>query len=138
MSMEQMKGIANVFENLLTKILAEEDMTIGEIDYFTEKDWRRVSNWNSSLPESCDRCIHEVIHEQVLLRPEDEAICAWDGSLTYSELDRLASTLACHLQSQGVGPEAKVVLCFEKSVSGQNLLSVYSHISVYFRFANTD
>lgn len=132
MSTEQMKGVANVFENLLSSILSEEDMAVEMLDYFTEEDWRRICNWNSALPESSDRCIHQIIHEQMLLRPEEQAVCAWDGSLTYGELDRLASALACNLQTQGVGPESKVALCFDKSVGNPIFVSAYFCFACYF------
>jgi non-ribosomal peptide synthetase component F len=42
-------------------------------------------------------------------------VCAWDGDLTYGELDALSSALAEHLAERGVGPEVFVPLCFEKS-----------------------
>lgn len=115
--MDHMKRVANVFEHMLTKVLSEENSTVSKLDPFTEEDWKRICKWNSSLPKNYDSCIHDVIHEQALLRPEKEAVCAWDGNLTYSALDRLSSVLACHLQTLGVGPEVKVALGFDKSVS---------------------
>lgn len=118
--MEQMKSIAHVFEQLLAKILAKDDTPVRVLEHFTDKDWQRICRWNASLPENYERCIHEAIEEQAILQPENEAICAWDGSLTFSELDQLASVLACHLQAHGVGPEVRVALCFEKSVSDQS------------------
>ena len=117
MSMDHMKRVANVFEDMLAKVVAEENIAVCKLDHFTERDWKRICKWNSFLPKNYDCCIHDVIHEQALLRPEKEVICAWDGNLTYSVLDRLASILACHLQTLGVGPEVKVALCFDKSVS---------------------
>ena len=39
-----------------------------------------------------------------------------DGSLTYAELDTFSSSLANHLSSRGIGPEAIVPICFEKSM----------------------
>jgi non-ribosomal peptide synthetase component F len=53
----------------------------------------------------------------VVRQPHDEAICAWDGSLSFQQFDHQASRLAYHLQQQGVGPEVLVPLCFDKSVS---------------------
>lgn len=128
MSMEHMKGVASVFEQVLSTALSEQEVAVGQIGYFTEKDWQRICKWNAAAPESYERCIHDAIHEQMLLHPEKEAICAWDGSLTYSDLDRLASALACHLQIQGVGPEVKVALCFDKSVSSEAPIPIYPAI----------
>ncbi|RBR04645.1 uncharacterized protein FIESC28_11510 [Fusarium coffeatum] len=48
--------------------------------------------------------------------PKSIAVSAWDGDLTYQELDRLATGLAIWIQHLGiVGPEVFVPLVFEKS-----------------------
>lgn len=116
MSGEQMKSVANIFEQMLVRVLASENTAISQLNLFSENDWQRVCKWNSHTPQLYDRCIHEAIHDQALSGPDREAVCAWDGSLTYGELDELASKLACHLRMQGVGPEVRVALCFDKSV----------------------
>lgn len=117
MSGDHMKSVANIFEQMLAKVLSSEDTAISQLNLFSENDWQRIRKWNSTTVTLHDRCIHEVIHEQALAGPEREAVCAWDGSLTYRELDHVASKLACHLRMQGVGPETRVALCFDKSVS---------------------
>lgn len=116
MSMEQVKSISNIFENLLTRVLSPENTTVADLGFFTERDWQRIRIWNEPEPEVHERCIHDIIHDQMLLRPEEEAICAWDGSLSFKEFDRLATQLAFQLTMQGVGPEVLVPLCFDKSV----------------------
>ncbi|KAM4058623.1 AMP-binding enzyme [Hirsutella rhossiliensis] len=62
------------------------------------------------------QCIHDVISHQARARPNAPALCAWDGELTYGELDDLSSRLAGHIAGLGVGPEVVVPLCFEKSL----------------------
>lgn len=47
--------------------------------------------------------------------PTAPAVNAWDGDLTYQELDHLSTTFASHLISLGVGKGNIVPLCFEKS-----------------------
>ncbi|KAL4751934.1 hypothetical protein BDW72DRAFT_192444 [Aspergillus terricola var. indicus] len=116
MSMEHVKGIAALFQNLLTHVLSPEDTPVRNFNFFTEPDWRRISAWNGPSPQVHDRCIHDIIREQVIRRPLEEAICAWDGSLSFKEFDQQASKLAYHLQEQGVGPEVLVPLCFDKSM----------------------
>ncbi|RHZ60208.1 nonribosomal peptide synthase Pes1 [Aspergillus thermomutatus] len=111
----QMKSIAGAFEHILADLLTAKDTAVDDLDIFPENDWSRVCKFNSVLPEKHERCIHEVIHERTLLQPENEAVCAWDGSLTYKELDYLSSKVASNLQERGVGPEVCVALCFEKS-----------------------
>ncbi|OGE56404.1 hypothetical protein PENARI_c003G09293 [Penicillium arizonense] len=115
MSADQMKSVANIFEQLLAKVLAAETTAISQLNLFSENDWQRIRKWNSTIPKLHDRCIHDAIHDQVLSGPDREAVCAWDGKLTFAELDHHASKLACHLRMQGVGPEVRVALCFDKS-----------------------
>ncbi|KAH8425870.1 nonribosomal peptide synthase Pes1 [Aspergillus melleus] len=114
-STEQMKSIASYFERTISQILSGEDIAVEALNQFSEQDWSRVCQFNAAIPEKHDRCIHEKIQEQALIRPDSEAVCAWDGSLTYRELDHFASRVAFHLQAQGVGPEVRVALCFDKS-----------------------
>lgn len=47
--------------------------------------------------------------------PDAQAICSWDGNMTYRELDEASSKLAKYLIDLGVGPETFVLSCFEKS-----------------------
>ena len=117
MSTEHMKSTADYFEQILARVLSVQDTLAKDLNHFSDRDWSRVCQFNSALPKAHDRCIHEVIHEQVRIRPESEAVCAWDGSLTYRDLDFLSSQVAYHLNAHGVGPETCVALCFNKSVS---------------------
>ncbi len=62
------------------------------------------------------RTVHpRTFTEQARLQPNEPAICAWDGELTYHELDELSTRLAHHLTKLGIQPENVVPLCFEKS-----------------------
>lgn len=68
-----------------------------------------------SLPDRRDACVHDLILQQCQARPDAQAVCAWDGEMTYGHLDSLSSRLANHLILHGVGPETFVALYFEKS-----------------------
>ncbi|PHH81423.1 hypothetical protein CDD82_813 [Ophiocordyceps australis] len=70
---------------------------------------------NSAVPEAAEQCVHEVIEAVAQSQPDAQAVCAWDGDLTYGQLMHLASVLAKRLISVGVGPGTTVPLCFEKS-----------------------
>lgn len=59
--------------------------------------------------------MHDLISETFVRQPEAPAICAWDGDLSYRELDWAASSVAHHLVSLGIGPEAMVGFCMSKS-----------------------
>lgn len=116
MSLEHMNRIGRVFERALSRVLTRDDIAVGDLDLFTMDDWGRISQWNDTLPPTRDSCIHEVIQDQCSQRPSKDAICAWDGTLTFSELDTQTARLAYYLQLRGIGPETRVPLCFDKSV----------------------
>lgn len=116
MSAGHVTCMAQVLSQVVTQLLTSEDRTIGQLDFFTPQDSRRVAKWNTSMPSTYDNLIHEVVQRQCRKWPVKEAICAWDGSFTFSEFDSITTRLASYLQSQGVGPETMVPLCFEKTV----------------------
>jgi amino acid adenylation domain-containing protein len=95
---------------------ATSDQQIGDIDMLAVEERRMLWGWNSNIPASVERCVHELVEEQVQTQPDAPAIHAWDGHLTYSELDRLATKLAYYLIRLGVGSGTIVPLCFEKSM----------------------
>ncbi|KAL2817816.1 hypothetical protein BJX63DRAFT_429511 [Aspergillus granulosus] len=114
-SATHMESITCYFEQLLDQAIFNQSIAVADTAYFLEHDWSRICKFNSTLPQTHDRCIHEVIQEQAQRHPQREAVCAWDGNLTFEELDHLSSKLAYHLQRHGVVPETRVALCFEKS-----------------------
>ncbi|PHH76034.1 hypothetical protein CDD80_1873 [Ophiocordyceps camponoti-rufipedis] len=84
---------------------------LSHLDLVSPSAKREMMEWNSVLPKVVDGCVHDGIQYQV----DAEAVCAWDGSFTYRQLDALSSGLSLHLRSIGVGPETFVPVLCEKS-----------------------
>lgn len=96
---------------------SEPGQTVSELCSITESDAKTIGNWNTASPPFVERCIHDVVSENAQKRPDARAVEAWDGNLSYQQLDQLSSHLAYHLSTKyGVGPEVVVPLCFEKSM----------------------
>jgi amino acid adenylation domain-containing protein len=73
--------------------------------------------WNntaSDFPEN--HCIHELFSEQASKTPLATAVVMGDLCLTYADLDRRTNQVAHYLRSIGVGGEATVGLCIERSL----------------------
>ncbi|OOF99138.1 hypothetical protein ASPCADRAFT_127703 [Aspergillus carbonarius ITEM 5010] len=70
--------------------------------------------WNQPCPEERQACTDQLITEASLLHPLYPAVCAWDGSLTYAELDELSSQLAYRLATTGRKP-GFVPICITRS-----------------------
>lgn len=89
---------------------------LSDIDDMSPDDMEQIWRWNSPLPVAVERCMHDIFEDQAQSQPLSLAIDAWDGQLSYAELDKISERLAGHLLSIGVGPEVIVPLCFEKSM----------------------
>ena len=90
--------------------------TMGQINAITERDRARIEEWNQSMPVPLTCCIHEILERQALLTPDAPAICAWDGELSYAQLNQMASGLAHFLvNDKQVKVEMFVAFAFEKS-----------------------
>jgi hypothetical protein len=116
MSAGHVTCMAQVLSQTISQFLTTENRMVKDLDFFTPQDSRRVAKWNTSMPPTRDSLIHDVVQSQSRKWPVKEAICAWDGSFTYSQFESVTTRLASYLQSQGVGPETMVPLCFEKTV----------------------
>jgi hypothetical protein len=116
MSAGHVTCMAQVLSQIISQFLTTEDRMVKDLDFFTPQDSRRVAKWNTSMPPTRDSLIHDIVSDQSRKWPVKEAICAWDGSFTYSQFESVTTRLASYLQSQGVGPETMVPLCFEKTV----------------------
>jgi len=51
--------------------------------------WRR----NRAVPASIEQCVHELLQNVTGRSPNSPALCAWDGEMTYGELDVHSLTL---------------------------------------------
>ncbi|KAJ5157767.1 nonribosomal peptide synthase [Penicillium canariense] len=95
---------------------ANSDLALSDLEILPPLDLNQIREWNSAVPPVIERCIHDIVLERVQAKPESQAVCAWDGELTYRELDSLSTQIAWHLVGLGVRPEKVVPLCFEKSM----------------------
>ncbi|KAH7378362.1 nonribosomal peptide synthase [Pyrenochaeta sp. MPI-SDFR-AT-0127] len=114
----QAQNMADTFEKIFHGIVASRDpkTTVGRLDFFTSSSLSQVVELNGELPPAIRRCVHDVIHDQALLRPRStKAIEGWDGNFTYQEFDKITDQLATHLQAIGVTTETFVPILFEKS-----------------------
>ena len=84
-------------------------------DSLSEHDRNRLREFNREIPPLVNSLVHSQIETQSERYPLNEAVCAWDGTLTYEELNQRANTLASSLILAGVQIGDYVPLLFEKS-----------------------
>lgn len=81
----------------------------------TAEDLAQIWKWNGFVPQPVQKTVYQFIHEWVQTQPNASAICAWDGDITYRQLDHYVSNLAAKLFKLGVKPGVLVPICFDKS-----------------------
>jgi amino acid adenylation domain-containing protein len=109
--------LVDQFANLLRQLhQAPFQSPLSELNMLPEFDAQQISLWNSTLIPVVDGLVHQEIHSMVQRQPERPAVTAWDGSLSYAELESEAMCFATYLnQRYDIGPEDKVPFCFDKS-----------------------
>ncbi|KAL4996439.1 hypothetical protein BDV10DRAFT_187095 [Aspergillus recurvatus] len=112
----QLVALSHQIEHVVQQLVEPGQSTLDAISVAGPWDLQQVTTWNSEAPKSMKECVHTLISEQALRAPGNEAIFSRDKSLTYAELDCLATQLASHLSSLGVQREIMVPICFEHSI----------------------
>jgi amino acid adenylation domain-containing protein len=74
-----------------------------------------LTDWNKEMPVALDHCVHDLIQLTAKDSPEAPAICSWDFSLDYQELDGLSARMAVLLQNEGYKSGTIVPYFLEKS-----------------------
>ena len=112
----QASNLAESFSRAVNAIITEPKSTMSNLEILSASQRLQIWDWNGEVPVAVQRCVHDVFAEQAKARPLAPAICAWDGDMSYSELDKLSSNLSEHLIDLGITSEDIVPLCFEKSM----------------------
>ena len=112
----QATAIAHAFGRAVQTIIEAPECLVKQADLFSQYDHEQILAWNSmAKPDVCDQPIHELIAQQASANPDSQAVCAWDGDFTYSELYRHSMALAGHLTVSGLEPQTLVPVIVDKS-----------------------
>jgi amino acid adenylation domain-containing protein len=113
----QVTALSHHFDRVVQQLLSpgETETQLRNISLAGPWDLQQAIATNRDIPEAVDDCVHHLIARQTQQRPDAPAICAWDGKLTYSELNAAADRLAHYLAGE-VAAEVLVHVLFEKSV----------------------
>ncbi|KAL4930458.1 putative nonribosomal peptide synthase [Aspergillus undulatus] len=116
---DQMDMIIQHFSDTLQMILGGTMATLKDLQQIGPRGLQQVSQWNvldGDKEKSPDPMIHDLIEKQLKSTPKAPAVCAWNGQLTYGELDEWASRLAAQIAGQGVRPGTFVGIYMPKSI----------------------
>jgi amino acid adenylation domain-containing protein/non-ribosomal peptide synthase protein (TIGR01720 family) len=118
MDERQMERMLTTFDHILRQLCQGEfntSLRLEDIDTISPSDRAEIATITKTLPPLINDRVHDMFARQAAATPNALAVSAWDGDLTYNQLDELSSRLARHLRSLGVGPECFTPFAFEKS-----------------------
>jgi amino acid adenylation domain-containing protein/thioester reductase-like protein len=110
--------LANHYIRLLEAIVAEPTVRVRDLAMLSAAERAQLLlEWNATATDSpVTQTIQELFEAQVERTPEAVAVVCEDQQLTYRELNARANQLARYLCAAGVGPDASVGLCVERSL----------------------
>ncbi len=105
-------------QTLLEGMAADPAARLANLPLLTARERHQLLvEWNNTrLSYPSDALIHGLFEAQVKRTPDAGAIVAQGRQLTYAELNAKANQLAHYLISNGIGPDALVGICLDRSL----------------------
>jgi amino acid adenylation domain-containing protein len=106
------------WSQLIDAVLADPDAQIASLPLLTDGERRQlVEEWNdTALPVVGPLTLHGQFEAYAATTPDALAVVDARASLTYGELNQLATNVASHLRQRGAGPGARVGIAIDRSV----------------------
>ncbi|HLM56810.1 MAG TPA: amino acid adenylation domain-containing protein [Pyrinomonadaceae bacterium] len=112
------RRLASQYQKLLESVVDNPQARLTSLDVLGDAERRQLlidfNDTKAAYP--LDRCLHQLFEEQAARTPDAVAVVFEQGRMTYAELNGRANQLAHHLRRLGVGPEAPVGICVERSL----------------------
>ncbi|KAF5856599.1 hypothetical protein ETB97_007099 [Aspergillus alliaceus] len=104
------------FEHILNQVIEGPETILDSLDMICPQDRVQLSEWHESLPLAHeDSGLHDLVLSHTARQPRASAVHAWDGVVSYLELDNMSLRLAKRLQALGVQRGSMVPLCLDRS-----------------------
>ncbi len=116
-SEKRARRLLDRFAHVVETLFAHPDESIDRVSVLTPDEFDLVVNKFSDTERPYStKPLSAWVEELADARPDDEAVVAADGRLTFSELDRRADGFACALAEAGVGPGSLVALSVHRGI----------------------
>ena len=110
------RRMAAHFVETLRAVVAAPDLAAAEVPLLLPTERAQVlEEWNATAADHPPACLHELFAAQAARTPDAAAVRFAGCTTTYAGLEHEANRLAHHLRALGVGPEARVGLCAERT-----------------------
>jgi amino acid adenylation domain-containing protein len=112
------RRLARHYENLLAAMVADPRQRISELQMFGDEELAALVSVGEQTRAEYPRelCIHELIDRQAGETPDRVAVVCGDREIRYAELIRRSNRIANLLRELGVGRDALVGVCLERSI----------------------
>ncbi|HBV96367.1 MAG TPA: polyketide synthase, partial [Desulfotomaculum sp.] len=81
------------------------------------REQETIMEWNNTFKEyTLDKCLHQLIEEQVRQNPDKPAVLFEDERVSFSGLNSRSNQCARYLRGMGVGPDCIVGVLMERSI----------------------
>ena len=112
-----MARLVGHYKTFLLHAASDPQRRISQISLLSDLEREQIlQEWNGTdVQYPRDLCMHELFENQSRKTPGNVAVVFGDRQLTYHELDCHSNQVAHYLKKRGVGTEARVGICVQRS-----------------------
>ena len=112
-----MARLERYLQALVRGLASEPDRPVADLPLLCagERHQLLVETNATAAPAPAGRCLHEILAERAAATPDAPALLAGGALLSFRELSRRVNRTARRLRELGVGPEAIVGVCADRS-----------------------
>src|SRR5436190_6729982 len=111
------EALAGRYVRLLQAAVATPEVSIGRLELLSGEERRTLlQDWNATARALEPQTVAQLFAAQAAQTPDAVAVVFEQEALSYAQLEARANQLAQHLRTLGVGAEAVVGLCLERSL----------------------
>lgn len=115
MSRHQAVSQLHFFASILDTLFSDTEQSISDLLTISEGELDEIWSWNSPMKPDLQSCHHDMVSKQAELNPEKVAVEAWDGNLTYRQIEDYSTDLAQNLRLLDDSKNQIIPVLFEKS-----------------------
>ncbi len=105
------------FDHLLAGAAAAAESPLADLPLLAAAERQQLlREWNGLGASDDTADLYQLFAASAAARPDAVALVCADAALTYRALERRAGAIARRLRRRGVGPEARVAICCERSL----------------------
>ncbi len=107
------------FSTLLEGFVADPSVRLSSVTLLSDAERQELlTTWNATqVTYPLEACVHHLVALQARQSPNAVALLDGETQLTYRALEAWSTHVAHHLRARGVGPEVRVGIYLERSVS---------------------